>query len=224
MIQIKRGKSENWKNLAKSLEAGQPGYDKDKHKLKVGDGSTLWTDLPYASGIFEKEAFSSEEEAKKRFEQEVDPIAIITYGTEAPDENVKGQLYVQYYESEPPKDWIVSQGINKGWWYRQWQSGIAECWGKFSKNGTLTEAFEDSSIYYTNILDSLDYPFTFIELSDLKTPIETATLVSSGNLVWLAGRTSNSLAKSGSYTLMSPIAYADQAAYDIILSVKGYWK
>lgn len=224
MIQFKRGKSEKWQVHTQLLEDGQPGYDRDKHKLKIGDGINDWKNLPYVSGIFEKEAFSSEEEAKKRFEQEVDPIAIITYGTEAPDENVKGQLYVQYYESESPKDWIVYQGIDKGWRYRKWQSGIAECWGKFSKAGTLTEVFEDSSIYYNNIMDSLDYPFTFVELSDLKTPVETATLVSPGNLVWLAGRSSNSLSKSGSYTIMSPMAYADQAAYDIILAVRGYWK
>ena len=55
MIQIKRGKTKNWRKLKKVLAVGQPGYDKNKHKLKVGDGETLWKELPYASGLFAEE-------------------------------------------------------------------------------------------------------------------------------------------------------------------------
>ena len=32
------------------LQAGQPFYETDTHKLKIGDGSTAWNDLPYIGG------------------------------------------------------------------------------------------------------------------------------------------------------------------------------
>lgn len=46
MIKIKRGSTENWDTINPILEAGQPGYDKNTHKLKIGDGITKWSELP----------------------------------------------------------------------------------------------------------------------------------------------------------------------------------
>ena len=40
MIQIKRGTTKNWRKYNLRLLAGQPGYDKDKQKIKIGDGVT----------------------------------------------------------------------------------------------------------------------------------------------------------------------------------------
>lgn len=44
-IQIKRGSSNKWKELNPILSLGEPGYDKDAKKLKIGDGQTAWQDL-----------------------------------------------------------------------------------------------------------------------------------------------------------------------------------
>ena len=46
-IQLKRGKSTSWSSLNLILEAGEPGYEIDTGKLKIGNGLTPWNDLPY---------------------------------------------------------------------------------------------------------------------------------------------------------------------------------
>lgn len=46
-IQFKRGTAARWAELNIVLEAGQPGYAIDENRLKIGDGSTPWNDLPY---------------------------------------------------------------------------------------------------------------------------------------------------------------------------------
>lgn len=55
MIKIKRGSTENWNTTNPVLEAGQPGYDKNKHKLKIGDGITKWSELPSVGELNEKD-------------------------------------------------------------------------------------------------------------------------------------------------------------------------
>ena len=46
-IQLKRGTAARWAELNPMLEAGQPGFVTDENRLKIGDGVTLWNDLPY---------------------------------------------------------------------------------------------------------------------------------------------------------------------------------
>lgn len=46
-IQLKRGKAASWSSLNLILNAGEPGYEIDTGKLKIGNGSTVWNDLPY---------------------------------------------------------------------------------------------------------------------------------------------------------------------------------
>jgi hypothetical protein len=47
LIKLKRGLSTEWADLNPVLKLGEPGYEKDTKKLKIGDGVTLWNDLPY---------------------------------------------------------------------------------------------------------------------------------------------------------------------------------
>lgn len=56
MIQFKRGKTASWATQTEPLADGQPGYDKDTHELKIGDGTTSFANLPaigsgYAAGL-----------------------------------------------------------------------------------------------------------------------------------------------------------------------------
>jgi hypothetical protein len=45
--QLRRGTSAVWNNNNPLLAAGEPGYELDTHKVKIGDGTSYWKDLPY---------------------------------------------------------------------------------------------------------------------------------------------------------------------------------
>ena len=46
-IQLKRGKSSSWATLNPVLQPGEPGFEIDTGKLKIGNGVTEWLDLEY---------------------------------------------------------------------------------------------------------------------------------------------------------------------------------
>lgn len=46
-FQLKRGTSSKWKELNLILADGEPGFERDTNRLKIGDGKTPWNDLPY---------------------------------------------------------------------------------------------------------------------------------------------------------------------------------
>ena len=47
IIKFKRGKSTTWKTKNLLLLDGEPGFEIDTLRLKIGDGKTKWNDLPY---------------------------------------------------------------------------------------------------------------------------------------------------------------------------------
>jgi Major tropism determinant N-terminal domain/Collagen triple helix repeat (20 copies) len=50
-IQYRRGTASQWTSANPTLATGEPGFETDTGKFKVGDGSTAWTSLAYSSGI-----------------------------------------------------------------------------------------------------------------------------------------------------------------------------
>ena len=46
-IQYRRGTAAQWSAANTRLAAGEPGYETDTGKFKVGDGSTAWSGLSY---------------------------------------------------------------------------------------------------------------------------------------------------------------------------------
>lgn len=46
-IQLKRGKASSWSSLNIILDPGEPGFEIDTGKLKIGNGTTPWNNLPY---------------------------------------------------------------------------------------------------------------------------------------------------------------------------------
>lgn len=46
-FQLKRGTAAKWTELNLVLAPGEPGFEYDTKKLKIGDGVTAWNDLPY---------------------------------------------------------------------------------------------------------------------------------------------------------------------------------
>ena len=53
-IKLRRGTSLEWTNSNPNvvLSLGEPGFETDTHKLKIGDGTTAWNSLDYVSGGF----------------------------------------------------------------------------------------------------------------------------------------------------------------------------
>lgn len=47
-IQVRRDTAANWTSGDPTLSAGEPGFETDTGRFKIGDGSTAWTSLPYA--------------------------------------------------------------------------------------------------------------------------------------------------------------------------------
>lgn len=46
-IQLKRGKSTSWTSLDLVLEPGEPGFEIDTGRLKIGNGIDSWNELKY---------------------------------------------------------------------------------------------------------------------------------------------------------------------------------
>ena len=46
-IQLKRGKASTWKSLDPVLAYGEPGFEGDTGRLKIGDGVSKWSELNY---------------------------------------------------------------------------------------------------------------------------------------------------------------------------------
>lgn len=49
-IHIRRDISQNWYDRNPILEDGEPGYEKDTKRIKIGDGQSPWNDLDYIGG------------------------------------------------------------------------------------------------------------------------------------------------------------------------------
>lgn len=47
-IQLKRTTASAWTSLNPTLDVGEIGFETDTKKFKIGDGSTVWTSLPYS--------------------------------------------------------------------------------------------------------------------------------------------------------------------------------
>src|SRR5437868_15281442 len=46
-LRLRRDIANTWAQINPVLADGEPGYEKDTGKLKVGDGVSVWSDLPY---------------------------------------------------------------------------------------------------------------------------------------------------------------------------------
>lgn len=47
LIEFRRDTAANWTGVNPTLDAGEPGFETDTGKLKIGDGVTAWTSLAY---------------------------------------------------------------------------------------------------------------------------------------------------------------------------------
>ena len=49
-FRLKRATEARWAELNPILDPGEPGFVLDRNRLKIGDGTTPWNDLPYIDG------------------------------------------------------------------------------------------------------------------------------------------------------------------------------
>ena len=221
MIQFKRGKTDSWRKEKTKLAAGQPGYDKDKHKIKIGDGVKTWSELPYASGLGSSEIFDSEKQAKLRKLLDGEDSTIITYGTDSPDKNTVGKVYLQYHDTDPEADYVVAAGTSNGWSYKKWNSGTASCNRVYEVATSVQSAIDGTNLYQNSTdLSAVSYPFSFKEI-----PNEVATVQSPGGLVWLStAKGFNTAKQTAIYSIISPDKLTTNSTYRISIQVEGFWK
>lgn len=51
IYQFKRGTAQRWIDVNPILRQGEPGFEYDTGKLKIGDGFTPWLALPYINDV-----------------------------------------------------------------------------------------------------------------------------------------------------------------------------
>lgn len=215
MIKFRRGSTKSWRATKTVLEAGQPGFDKNKNKIKVGDGKSSWSELPYASGLSSEEILNSETEAKKRYANDKEDKTIITFGTSAPDEKTVGKLYLQQNSNT---DYIVETGTSNGWFYQVYASGLMRCSGNFTIETDIIDSIENTGLYCANGGFSRAYPKAF-----KAAPVEIASIHCINGISWLANNGMNTASSTGSYTIISPVEVSS-SKYTISISAEGIKK
>lgn len=156
MIQFKRGSTKAWQDSKEKLAAGQPAYDKDRHKLKIGDGKSTYQELPDVTGLFKDEILAEYTPRKitgNVLQDLLDalkhPDPIFTYGDEKPEEVDRGDIYFQKYDGAVEADYIVAYGRNNNYFYRKWVTGFIECWGNGDSTAAKKAAGFNKIIYET---------------------------------------------------------------------------
>ena len=222
MIQFKRGKSKTWKNTDPELLPGQPGFDVERCKLKIGTGNKAkkWSELPYVSGLSADEIFSSAKAAKEQTEKYSDYESIITYGEDAPTNSTKGKIYLQYDDSQDPQaDYVTSFIERNGWTCQKWRSGYTVCWRSIQLDGlALNTKLGDTGLFtHEAAVKASNYPVTFDSI-----PVETASVAvdDGAKIIWLATHTSNSTTASAKYKIISYTS-RDPANYTLKIHVAG---
>ena len=79
-------------------------------------------------------------------ETEADNKTLFTYGNSLPNERTKGKVYLQQFEGAIEADFVVGIGIDVNYFFRKWNSGFIECWGKGEKPDRIKNLF--SSIIF----------------------------------------------------------------------------
>ena len=118
---------------------------------------------------------------------------------------------------------LADQGTSGMWTYRKWSDGVSECWGITRVDTAITTAW--GSMYVGNTkMSRLSYPYELF----IEKPVETVTLQSSSNGVWLfaeSGTTGvNNLSSSAIYNVCRPSQITASSAYYFSFYIKGRWK
>jgi len=62
ILKIRRGTTTQWASSTKVLQVGELGIDTTLNKIKAGNGSSLWTSLPFIESSFNTEGLVTDSE------------------------------------------------------------------------------------------------------------------------------------------------------------------
>lgn len=85
IFQFKRGTAADWTAINPVLAAGEPGFELDTGKLKIGNGSSSWKALPYLNETYELSA-----DGKSLILNSENKISLVGY-----EEAKQGQMLVK---------------------------------------------------------------------------------------------------------------------------------
>ena len=96
-------------------------------------------------------------------------------------------------------DYIVDQGTSGNWTYRKWNSGVAECWGKFDTTATETTAWGSIYQVYPEF-GNISYPFEFISVPHENVMVRMEAMYTAG--VEISPINTRTTTKTGKYLAM----------------------
>lgn len=83
------------------------------------------------------------------------------YVLNAPDKAISEDIVYYLLSTKNVQDYVVAQGVSGNWRWRKWNSGVAECWQRYSYETPAMVAV--GGIFYSpKNVGGLAYPFEFI--------------------------------------------------------------
>lgn len=114
----------------------------------------------------------------------------------------------------PPNDYIVEQGTSSIFYYRKWNSGFAEIYGKRTGTTNVTNAF--GSGYLGSEISGYAFPFTLTEVFSVHSIVIGPNAITMGN----EDASSNKFPTVHYYSPTS----RQNASFTIVYEAKGKWK
>ena len=112
-------------------------------------------------------------------------------------------------------DYITESGTSGGWTYRKWNSGLAECWGRYF--GNVNAAANNWSGYYYSGTIVVDFPFAFKTL-------EAINFDGGSNDYLNFARNFASTLTQAKFLIIGHSADATNVGIDVSIAAKGRWK
>lgn len=112
-------------------------------------------------------------------------------------------------------DYVVEQGVSGGWTYRKWNSGLAECWGRYFGNVNAA-ANNFSGFYYSGAIE-VDFPLEFKTL-------EAVNFDGGSNDYLNFARNFASTVTQARFIIAGHSADATNVGIDVSIAAKGRWK
>lgn len=83
------------------------------------------------------------------------------YVLNTPDKAISEDIVYYLLSTKNVQDYVVAQGVSGNWRWRKWNSGVAECWQRYSYRTVATVAV--GNIFYApQNIGGFAYPFEFI--------------------------------------------------------------
>ena len=112
-------------------------------------------------------------------------------------------------------DYITESGTSGGWTYRKWNSGLAECWGRYF--GNVNAAANNWSGYYYSGTIVVDFPFAFKTL-------EAINFDGGSNDYLNFARNFASTVTQAKFLIIGHSSDATNVGIDVSIAAKGRWK